>query len=265
MTAAVAPAAPALPPGDLPVPALAIPAQPGPAIAPGVSIGSFTGPGRRAIRRPRLVPVPICEPPFDDELFPARGAITEFPSSRRSEDELAPSSIAGATVAARNSPAGPNRAPRQDRPVTPGRMAAGNGSLLAPPRSNRPTTIAAKGVPSWSSEADIGVRMTASEHLPAAEPVARMLARAAVEVLSGQRSLAQLRVHCAPEIFAGLVARPILGQLGLPHVLTVRVCEPADGVAEVSAAFRRSERVRALAFRMEGVDGRWRITALQLG
>ena len=61
------------------------------------------------------------------------------------------------------------------------------------------------------------------------------------------------------------VGRPITGQQALPHVLTVRVCEPADGVAEVSVAFRRAERVRALAFRMEGVDGRWRITALQLG
>jgi hypothetical protein len=92
-----------------------------------------------------------------------------------------------------------------------------------------------------------------------------VLARAVVEMLSGQRPLAQLRVHCAPEIYAGLAERPVLTHQGLPHVLTVRVCEPADGVAEVSAAFRRSERVRALAFRIEGVDGRWRITALQVG
>lgn len=92
-----------------------------------------------------------------------------------------------------------------------------------------------------------------------------MLARALVEVLSGRRPLAQLRVHCAPEIYAGLAARPSTGPLALPHLLTVRVCEPADGVAEVSAAFRRADRVRALAFRLQGVDGRWRITALQLG
>jgi hypothetical protein len=47
--------------------------------------------------------------------------------------------------------------------------------------------------------------------------------------------------------------------------MNVRVCEPADGVAEVSAVFRRADRVRAIAFRIQGVDGRWRITALQLG
>jgi len=95
--------------------------------------------------------------------------------------------------------------------------------------------------------------------------VARVLARALVEVLSGRRPVAQLRVHCAPDIYAGLLDRPIAGHQALPHLLAVRVCEPADGVAEVSVVFRRADRVRAMAFRMQGVDGRWRITALQLG
>lgn len=120
-------------------------------------------------------------------------------------------------------------------------------------------------MPKWSSEADVGVRLTASENLPPAKKAASVLARALVEVLSGRRPVAQLRVHCAPEIYAGLLERPIPGPMSLPHLLTVHVCEPADGVAEVSAVFRRAERVRALAFRIQGVDGRWRITALQLG
>jgi hypothetical protein len=130
---------------------------------------------------------------------------------------------------------------------------------------SRPTTITAAGVPGWSSESDIGVRKTSTEQLPPADRTASMLARALVEMISGQRPLGQLRVHCAPEVYAGLAARPSAGPLALPHLLTVRVCEPADGVAEVSAAFRRADRVRAVAFRLQGVDGRWRITALQLG
>ena len=100
-------------------------------------------------------------------------------------------------------------------------------------QTDRPTTIASTGVPPWSSEADIGVRKTASEHLPPADRAASVLARALVEVLSGQRPLAQLRVHCAPEIYAGLGERPSRDRMALPHLLTVRVCEPADGVAEV--------------------------------
>ena len=127
-----------------------------------------------------------------------------------------------------------------------------------------PETVKDAAVPGWSQDADMGVRRTATAALPAATRSGPVLARALVEVLSGQRPLSQLRVHCAPDVFAGLQARPVLrGALG--HLLNVRVCEPADGAAEISVVFRRGERVRALAFRIQGVDGRWRITALQTG
>src|ERR1700712_1834221 len=127
-----------------------------------------------------------------------------------------------------------------------------------------PETVKDPAVPGWSQDPDMGVRRTATAALPAATRSGPVLARALVEVLCGQRPLAQLRVHCAPEVFAGLQARPVLrGALG--HLLNVRVCEPADGAAEISVVFRRGERVRALAFRIQGVDGRWRITALQTG
>jgi len=43
------------------------------------------------------------------------------------------------------------------------------------------------------------------------------------------------------------------------------VSEPADGVAEVTAVVERGPRTRALALRMEGRDGRWVVTALQMG
>ena len=48
-------------------------------------------------------------------------------------------------------------------------------------------------------------------------------------------------------------------------VRSVRVCEPADGVAEASAVVVDGGRVRAVAFRMVGLDGRWRVEALQVG
>ena len=249
-------------------------------------------------RRPRLVPVPNCEPPFDDEIGAAdRGRtahwmhdspITAVHSAPRATAPLLPPTHpmpgqrsplieAQQPVVAMPRPGRPpthhSREPsthppkvaRRDRPAALGGKPAGSGAVLAPPRINHPTIITSKGVPPWSSEADIGVRRTTSEHLPAADRAARVLARALVEILSGQRPVAQLRVHCAPEIYAGLLERPFTGQQALPHILTVRVCEPADGVAEVSAAFRRADRVRAVAFRIEGVDGRWRITALQVG
>ncbi len=143
-------------------------------------------------------------------------------------------------------------------------LRATRATLPPAPVTTAPDTIMDSAVPLWSEEKDIGVRRTATSDLPAAARSARVLARALVEVLSGQRALTQLRVHCAPDVFAGLQTHPIVrGTLG--HLLTVRVCEPADGVAEVTVVFRRAERVRALAFRIQGVDGRWRITALQTG
>jgi hypothetical protein len=45
----------------------------------------------------------------------------------------------------------------------------------------------------------------------------------------------------------------------------VHVCEPVDGVAEITAVARRAGRAHAVAARLEGIDGRWRCTALQIG
>ena len=46
---------------------------------------------------------------------------------------------------------------------------------------------------------------------------------------------------------------------------SVHVCEPLDGVAEISAVARRAGRAHAVAARLEGIDGRWRCAALQIG
>src|SRR5664279_1353184 len=84
------------------------------------------------------------------------------------------------------------------------------------------------GVPTWSDEADIGVRLTTTADLPSAERSASVLARAVIEVLSGRRPLGQLRAHCAPDVYAGLANRPTFASASLPHLVSVRVCEPAD-------------------------------------
>lgn len=48
-------------------------------------------------------------------------------------------------------------------------------------------------------------------------------------------------------------------------ILKVHVCEPADGVAEATLVVHHDGRVRAVAARLSGVDGRWLMTALQIG
>lgn len=194
--------------------------------------------GKTSSRRPYLAPVPDCEPPFDDERS-AASRLNQLRSAPRTEVATPPSVPRALAV----------RPGTGSRPAGVVRM---------------PDTVHDTAVPGWSQDSDIGVRRTATAELPPATRSGPVLARALVEVVSGQRPLAQLRVHCAPEVFADLQSRPILrGALG--HLLNVRVCESADGVAEVSVAFRRGERVRAMAFRIQGVDGRWRVTALQTG
>ena len=189
--------------------------------------------------RPYLSAVPDCEPPFDDQ----RSAVSRLQRLRAATQARMATVPAGGTALLE-------------------RGRAGTETVVRTSDATVPDIVAEAGVPGWSQDADMGVRRTATAQLPPAGKSGSMLARALVEVLCGQRPVPQLRVHCAPEVFAGLQSRPTTPG-GLGHLLTVRVSEPADGIAEVAAVFRRGERVRALAFRIQGVDGRWRITALQ--
>ena len=115
--------------------------------------------------------------------------------------------------------------------------------------------------------------------------------QALVEVLSGERSLAQLMRWTNEDVYADLRHRVRLlnqagqgnsadpksgfrgrpGRPGQPRrmaramVRSVHVQEPRDGIAEVCVHVRHGGKSRAVAVRLEGLDGIWRCTALQLG
>ncbi|HEY5881206.1 MAG TPA: Rv3235 family protein [Nakamurella sp.] len=181
--------------------------------------------------RPYLAPVPDTEPPFDPDL--------DAPTGRPRRSGSRPTSRTASSGL--------------------GRTGAPTALLTVP------TSVACEAVPSWSADADVGVRRTATAQLPPARRAAHVLATALVEVLSGRRPIGQLRVHTSPGVFAGLAVRTPRGWGAPTQVNSVRVCQPADGVAEICATVRGTRRVLAMAFRIEGVDGRWRITALDLG
>ena len=113
--------------------------------------------------------------------------------------------------------------------------------------------------PVWSRRAD----------LPDAQAAGRRLVTLTLEAFAGRRPLGQLQGLVSPPLFAALAAgrRPGWCTEGTAPLLisSVRVCEPVDGVAEVSAVARRGGRAHAVAARLEGIDGRWRATALQVG
>ena len=93
-----------------------------------------------------------------------------------------------------------------------------------------------------------------------------------IETAGGRRPLHQLASMLSPSVARGLGADfERAARLGSPHwlhragVRTVRVCEPAEAVAEICATVETGRRVRALALRLEEHHGRWRCTRLQLG
>lgn len=124
---------------------------------------------------------------------------------------------------------------------------------------------------SASDEQLFGPQPTGRRGLPDPVHWAGHLAQAVVEVMAGVRQPPQILRWTTPEVYAVVARRgAVSARRGTQAtrravVRSVRVCEPADGVAEACAVVLDGSRVRALAMRLVGVDGRWRIEALQVG
>ncbi len=104
---------------------------------------------------------------------------------------------------------------------------------------------------------------------------AARFAQATVEVLGGDRPLAQLLRWTTARVYTDLDRRVrILGRTApapqrqrtvRPQVRSVHVFQPEPTCAEVSVHVRHGHRSRAIAARLELRDDRWRCVALQLG
>lgn len=113
--------------------------------------------------------------------------------------------------------------------------------------------------------------------LPDPRVAAAHLAQAVVEIVSGVRSPVQLLRRTSPDVYAALTRRAMLAQRRAADsvgpsrrrrpavVRRVVVCEPRDGVAEATAVVVDGGRIRALAMRLAGYDGEWRLVVLELG
>jgi hypothetical protein len=124
---------------------------------------------------------------------------------------------------------------------------------------------------SASAPADdrFGPVLSGRADLPSAAEIGRALVTTTLEALIGRRPLAQVRPFTSAGVYAALTRgrRPGWCRGGNAPVVIgrVQVCEPVDGVAEISAVAHRAGRAHAVAARLEGIDGRWRCTALQIG
>ena len=139
---------------------------------------------------------------------------------------------------------------------------------LALPNALEAAEDAATGADAWPRASDaIGL-------LPEPTAWAATFIQAAMEVAGGLRSAGQLVRWTTPEVHSLLVRRGALtararrsgATIGSKTRLRALLsCTPRAGVCEFSAVIAEPDRVRAVAFRMEGLHGRWRVTELQIG
>lgn len=116
---------------------------------------------------------------------------------------------------------------------------------------------------------------TSHTALPDPDPFVRNLTRGVLEVLSGVREVDQLARWLTEEPFRKLVtrsnlaararsARGVAARRPVHGIVNVRHQSPADGVVESVVVVQGPARTRAVAIRLEGMDGRWRATSLAL-
>lgn len=116
---------------------------------------------------------------------------------------------------------------------------------------------------------------TSSSELPDPDTFVRNLTRGVLEVLAGVREVEQLARWLTEDAYRRLVIRSNLAvrarsARGVPAkrpvhaLLSVRQQSPADGIVESVVIVQGPARTRAVAIRLEGMDGRWRATSLAL-
>ena len=225
-------------------------------------------------RPPHLLPAPSWEPPYDDELDPVartRRATTGIhgQGSGHVHGHGGQPAVQGALALSFVLPSG--------LPAVPEPPAAQLRVLpAAAPVTWRRTPRTA--VDPYLD--DFGPQPTGRDQLPEPRAWGGRLVQALVEVLAGDRPAGQLVRWTSSEVYDDVTALvpvgahrgpdrrarpPGTGRSPRAAVRSVHVTEPADGIAEVAATVSRGRRTTAVALRLEGLDGRWQCTALELG
>lgn len=129
----------------------------------------------------------------------------------------------------------------------------------------------------WADDRYFGPQPTRANVLPDPRPIAGQLGVALAEVLAGLRSPTQLVRWTTPEVQTVISQRAatVARRLNSPEsrrtprprlrLLRVHVCQPSDGIAEAAVVIHDGRRTRAIAIRLAGIDGRWRVEVLQIG
>jgi hypothetical protein len=189
------------------------------------------------LREVRRIPTPATEPPYDDEI--------DRPADNPTD------AVQGSLALAFHLPGG--------LPVVP---AVPTLRLL--PRPPDPETD-----PSYFAR-----QQTPYGALPDPRIFAGRLVQAMLEVVVSARPLGQLVRWTSEDVYRQLARRvrirgyedaPTRRRLAPGRVRSVHVGEPRRNIVEVCAIVQSGPRAAAVALRLEGIDGRWRCTAVQFG
>jgi len=95
--------------------------------------------------------------------------------------------------------------------------------------------------------------------------------QAILEILARRRPLLQLLPWTSEDVYEELTAWMYrttrssgFQQCPSATLRSIRVSEPADGIAEVSGVIFQDNRARAIVLRLEGIDGRWCCTLIRM-
>jgi hypothetical protein len=120
-----------------------------------------------------------------------------------------------------------------------------------------------------------GRQPTSTSRLPDPKPLLENLACSVLEVLGGARDLEQIARWMTEDVYKHLLRRVVLAARGRaarrqaparPAFIlgSTRITSPADGVIEATVVLHGRIRTRAVAIRLEGLDRRWRATAIHV-
>jgi hypothetical protein len=112
-------------------------------------------------------------------------------------------------------------------------------------------------------DAEFAPKPTSAADLPDIHEMTFQFIHNVVEIWAGRRSASQVQVMCHHLIYADLQRKA--GQQKLVgRIRKIKVTEPLDGIIESTVTVRYDDRLRVVAIRFEGLDGRWLCTALTL-
>jgi hypothetical protein len=120
-----------------------------------------------------------------------------------------------------------------------------------------------------------GYQPCSTADLPDPTPLVENLTRCVIEVLLGTRDVEQVARWVTEDTYLHLARRSIAARRtralrrqrttrAVYEIGSIVVTHPADGVVEAAAIVRSPGRTRAVAMRLEGLDSRWRATAMHV-